>query len=123
MLGSWLRFLGYLRLSSYSPVFPIDSAFDYLRRRFGYAKSAPRRVAVDAAAADPLVGMALLQGSELTMQVEDGGGRLLADGQSASGPHGESRITIVRACGEVIQATPAEENPNGKRNVVVAGRD
>ena len=33
----------------------------------------PRRVAVDAAAADPLVGMALLQGFELTMQVEDGG--------------------------------------------------
>ncbi|MBT4496430.1 MAG: clan AA aspartic protease [Gemmatimonadetes bacterium] len=33
----------------------------------------PCRVAVDAAAADPLVGMALLQGFELTMQVVDGG--------------------------------------------------
>ena len=33
----------------------------------------PRRVAVDAAAADPLIGMALLQGFELTMQVVDGG--------------------------------------------------
>ena len=33
----------------------------------------PRRIAVDAAEADPLVGMTLLQGYELTMHVVEGG--------------------------------------------------
>lgn len=33
----------------------------------------PRRIAIDAVEADPLVGMALLQGYELTMQVVKGG--------------------------------------------------
>ena len=49
-----------------------DTLFDIYDARVIW-DSAPRRVAVDAVDCDPLVGMALLNGYELNIQVIDGG--------------------------------------------------
>ena len=49
-----------------------DSLFDIYEATVTW-NSRPRRIAVDEADCDPLVGMSLLYGCELTVQVVDGG--------------------------------------------------
>ena len=49
-----------------------DSLFDIYEATVTW-NSRPRRIAVDEAECDPLVGMSLLYGCELTVQVVDGG--------------------------------------------------
>lgn len=49
-----------------------DSLFDIYETTVVW-HGRPRRVAVDEVACDPLIGMSMLQGSELTVEVVDGG--------------------------------------------------